>query len=308
MLQQRSVTAESANQTDYDHEQEHEMRTIPLTDGERVPVVGQGTWRMGQNERAHKDEVAALRLGIELGMTLIDTAEMYGEGGAEKVVADAIDGQRDRVFVVTKVYPHNASPAELPKACERSLKRLRIDAIDLYLLHWRERSTRLVETVEAFEKLRTAGKIKRWGVSNLDVDDMTELWAIKNGANCAANQVLYNLENREIESGLLEWSTNNNIPIMAYSPVGHGRGLLENTSLKKIAKRHDATTSQIALAWVLRRPVVIAIPKASNQEHVRDNARSIEIKLTKKDFTDLDQEFPPPESKTIIADAVIGTV
>ena len=186
------------------------MKTIPLLDGERVPVLGQGTWRMGENTRAHKDEVAALRLGIELGMTLIDTAEMYGEGGAEKVVADAIEGQRDRVFVVTKVYPHNASRTELPKACERSLKRLRIDAIDLYLLHWRERSTQLAETVEAFEKLRTAGKIKRWGVSNFDVDDMEELWSIENGTNCAANQVLYNLENREIESGLLlQWSRKN---------------------------------------------------------------------------------------------------
>ena len=252
---------------------------------------------MGENKRAHKDEVAALRLGIELGMTLIDTAEMYGEGGAEKVVADAIEDQRDRVFVVTKVYPHNASRTELPKAIERSLERLRIDAIDLYLLHWRERSTQLAETVEAFEKLRTAGKIKRWGVSNFDVDDMEELWSIENGTNCAANQVLYNLGNREIESGLLQWSQKNDIPIMAYSPVGHGRGLLENATLKKIAKHHDATTSQIALAWVLRQPQVIAIPKASKEKHVRDNARSIEIKLTNEDLADLDREFSPPKSR-----------
>src|SRR6267378_3773925 len=179
------------------------MKTVQLPDGDRVPALGQGTWRMGENENAHADEAAALRLGIDLGMTLIDTAEMYGEGEAEKVVADAINGQRDRVFVVTKVYPHNASRTELPKACKRSLKRLRIEVIDLYLLHWRERSTRLAETVEAFEKLRTAGKIKRWGVSNFDVDDMEDLWSIENGTNCAANQVLYNLENREIESGLL---------------------------------------------------------------------------------------------------------
>jgi len=196
---------------------QHAMKTIALSDAEHVPVLGQGTWRMGENTRAHKDEVAALRLGIELGMTLIDTAEMYGEGGAEEVVADAIEGQHDRVFVVTKVYPHNASRSELSKACERSLKRLRIDAIDLYLLHWRERNTRLEETVEAFEKLRDAGKIKRWGVSNFDVEDMEDLWSIENGTNCAANQVLYNLENREIESGLLQWSGNNEIPIMAYS-------------------------------------------------------------------------------------------
>src|SRR5438046_9162087 len=174
----------------------HEMKTVFLPGGDRVPVLGQGTWRMGENTRAHKDEVAALRLGIELGMTLIDTAEMYGEGGAEKGVADAIDDQRDRVFVVTKAYPHNASRTELPKACERSLKRLRIDAIDLYLLHWRERSTQLAETVEAFEKLRTAGKTKRWGVSNFDVDDMEELRSIETGANCAAHQALYTVESR----------------------------------------------------------------------------------------------------------------
>jgi diketogulonate reductase-like aldo/keto reductase len=276
--------------------QEHEMKTVKLSDGEQVPLLGQGTWRMGENTRAHKDEVVALRLGIQLGMTLIDTAEMYGDGGAEEVVADAIEDQRDRVFVVTKVFPDNASRTELPKACERSLKRLRIDTIDLYLLHWRERNTQLTETVEAFEKLRAAGKVKRWGVSNFVVDDMRELWSVENGTNCAANQVLYNLENREIESGLLEWSGHNKVPIMAYSPVGHGRGLLENATLDKIAKRHAATTSQIALAWVLRQPGVIAIPKASNEKHVRENVRSIETKLTNEDFVDLDREFPPPKS------------
>jgi diketogulonate reductase-like aldo/keto reductase len=276
---------------------QHAMKRIALSDGERVPVLGQGTWRMGEHKRAHADEVAALRLGIELGMTLIDTAEMYGEGGAEKVVADAIEDQRDRVFIVTKVYPHNASHTELPKACDRSLKRLRIDVIDLYLLHWQERYTCLDETVEAFEKLRGTGKIKRWGVSNFDVEDMEHIWSIKNGTNCAADQVLYNLENREIESGLLQWNRNNKIPIMAYSPVGHGRGLLENATLGKVAKRHDASTSQIALAWVLRQSGTVAIPKASNEKHVRDNARSIDIKLTKENLADLDRGFPPPKSK-----------
>jgi diketogulonate reductase-like aldo/keto reductase len=276
------------------------MKAITLPDGEHVPVLGQGTWGMGENKRKQTDEVAALRLGIELGMTLIDTAEMYGEGGAEKVVADAIEDQRDRIFIVTKAYPHNASRTELPKACERSLKRLRIEAIDLYLLHWRERDTHLLETVEAFESLRTAGKIKRWGVSNFDVEDMEELLAVCRRVRSIApttNQVLYNLENREIESGLLQWSHENKIPIMAYSPVGHGRGLLENATLEKIAERHDASTSQIALAWVLRQPGMMAIPKASKQEHVRDNARSIEIKLTREDLVDLDREFPPPKSK-----------
>jgi diketogulonate reductase-like aldo/keto reductase len=291
------VTAVFIAQIDYDHEHQNEMKTIILPDGERVPVLGQGTWRMGENKRAHNDEVAALRVGIELGMTLIDTAEMYGDGGAEKVVADAIEGQRDRVFVVTKVYPQNASCTELPKACDRSLKRLRIDAIDLYLLHWRERNTQLADTVEAFEKLRSAGRIKRWGVSNFDVGDMEELFAIENGDGCAANQVLYNLQNREIESGLLHWSRESKIPVMAYSPVGHGRGLLENAILKKIAKRYDTTTSQITLAWVLRQPGVIAIPKASKEKHVRDNARSIEIKLTNEDLAELDREFPMPKSK-----------
>jgi diketogulonate reductase-like aldo/keto reductase len=276
------------------------MKKMQLPDGTRVPVLGQGTWGMGENESAHVEEVAALRLGIELGMTLIDTAEMYGEGGAEKVVANAIEGQRDRVFIVTKVYPHHASQTELPKACERSLKRLRIDTIDLYLLHWRG-DVHLGETVEAFEKLRFAGKIQRWGASNFDVDDMKELFGIKSGANCAANQVLYNLENREIEFDLLPLITDHRSPftcaVMAYSPVGHGRGLLENKTLKKIAKHHDATSAQIALAWVLRQPGAIAIPKASKEKHVRENARSIEIKLTKNDLAELDREFPPPKSK-----------
>ena len=279
------------------------MKTVALPDGECVPVLGQGTWRMGEKKRAHADEVAALRLGIDLGMTLIDTAEMYGDGGAEKVVGDAIEGQRDRVFIVTKVYPHNASRSELPKACERSLKRLRIDTIDLYLLHWRERTPPLEATVETFEKLRSTGKIKRWGVSNFDADDMKELFDICRRLRSIApttNQVLYNLENREIEFDLLPLLTRHSshvTPIMAYSPVGHGRGLLENATLKKIAKCHDATTAQIALAWVLRQPNLIAIPKASDKNHVRDNARSTDIKLTKEDLADLDREFPPPKSQ-----------
>jgi len=276
------------------------MKTVQLPDGKRVPALGQGTWRMGEKKKAHADEVAALRLGIDLGMTLIDTAEMYGEGGAEKVVADAIAGQRDRVFVVSKVYPHNASRTELPKACERSLKRLRIDAIDLYLLHWRG-DVPLLETVAGFEKLRSEGKIRRWGVSNFDVEDMEELLATENGSSCATNQVLYNLENRETEFDLLPWSQRNKIPIMAYSPVGHGRGLLNNATLKKIAKRHNATPTQIALAWVLRQPGVIAIPKASNKAHVRENAQSTDLELTKGDLTEIDRAFPPPKSKQPLA-------
>ena len=273
------------------------MRTVALSDGKRVPVLGQGTWRMGESKSAHAREVAALRLGIELGMSLIDTAEMYGDGRAEEIVAEAIHGQHHGIFVVTKVYPHNASFVELPKACERSLKRLRIDAIDLYLLHWRQRTPPLQETVDTFEKLHASGKIKRWGVSNFDVDDMEELLSLEHGRKCAANQVLYNLQNREIEFDLLPWRQTNKIPIMAYSPVGHSDALLRNAALKKIAQAHDTTPAQIALAWVLRQPDVIAIPKASTEAHVRDNACSLRIKLTKEDLTDLDREFPPPKSK-----------
>ena len=272
------------------------MRTVVLSDGKRVPVLGQGTWRMGESKSARAREVAALRLGIEFGMSLIDTAEMYGDGGAEEIVAEVINGQHQGVFVVTKVYPHNASCSELPKACERSLKRLRIDAIDLYLLHWRERTPPLQETVDTFEKLRAAGKIKRWGVSNFDVDDMEELLSLEHGRKCAANQVLYNLQNREIEFDLLRWSHANKIPIMAYSPVGHSGALLRNSVLKKIGTAYDASPAQIALAWVLRQPDVITIPKASTEAHVRDNAACLKIKLTKEDLTDLDREFPPPKS------------
>ncbi len=265
-----------------------------------MPALGQGTWRMGENEKAYPSEVAALRIGIDLGMTLIDTAEMYGEGGAEEVVADAIADRRERVFVVTKVYPHNASRKELPKACERSLKRLGVDTIDLYLLHWRE-NVPLAETVEAFEKLRSDGKIQRWGVSNFDVNDMQELFALDKGSNCATNQVLYNLENRGIEFDLLPWCRERNIPIMAYAPVGHGRGLLENSDLVKIAQRHKATPGQIALAWALHEPFVMAIPKASRKTHVEENARSMEIELTAEDLDDLDRAFPPPTSKESLA-------
>jgi len=272
------------------------MKTIALPYGKRVPALGQGTWGIGERKATHANEVMALRLGIEVGMNLIDTAEMYGDGGAEQVVADAIEGQRDRVFVVTKVYPHNASHTELPKACARSLKRLRIDAIDVYLLHWRG-GVPLEETVDTFENLRAAGKIKRWGVSNFDLGDMKELLEVEDGCNCTTNQVLYNLENREIDFDLLPWSHTNKIPIMAYSPVGHSGQLLRNAALKKIATRHNATPAQVALAWLLRQPNVIAIPKASTEAHVRDNARSIEIELTKEDLAALDQEFPPPKSK-----------
>jgi diketogulonate reductase-like aldo/keto reductase len=277
------------------------MKTVRLPDGTRVPALGQGTWRMGESQRAHNAEVAALKLGIELGMRLIDTAEMYGDGRAEEVVADAISGQRDRIFIVTKAYPHNGTRERLPQACERSLKRLRVDRIDLYLLHWRERRTPLQETVEAFEKLRDQKKIRYWGVSNFDTRDMEELFAVRNGTNCATNQVLYSLQDRGVEFDLVPWQRRHKMPIMAYSPVGHGRGLLENAVVKKIAQRHSAAPAEIALAWLLRDPNVIAIPKASQPEHVRENAKSVEVTLSKEDLQDLDKEFPPPRKKQDLA-------
>jgi diketogulonate reductase-like aldo/keto reductase len=276
------------------------MKQVTLRDGESVPALGQGTWRMGEQSDRRGREVTALRLGIDLGMTLIDTAEMYGEGGAEEVVGEAIAGQRDRVFLVSKVYPHNASRAELPRACERSLKRLRVDAIDLYLLHWRG-DIPLRETVEALERLRSGGKIRNWGVSNFDLDDMIELRSTSEGSVCAANQVLYNLEARGIEFDLLLEERQRKIAIMAYAPVGHGKGLLSQAALAQIAKRHEATPAQIALAWVLRQPGVIAIPKAVNERHVQENAQAIDIRLRANDLSELDRAFPPPHSKQPLA-------
>ena len=268
------------------------MRTAVFKSGKQVPALGQGTWHLGEGEHDRSQEVAALREGIQLGMTLIDTAEMYGEGVAEEIVGEAIKGRRDRVFLVTKVYPHHASRSELPKACERSLKRLGVDAIDLYLLHWRGR-TPLSETVEAFQRLRAAGKIRNWGVSNFDVDDMEELSA----DDCAANQVLYNLGKRGIEFDLLPWCQEREMPLMAYSPLGQGGRLLKSKTLAAVAKQHNATSAQIALAWVLRQPRVIAIPKAGEVEHVRSNASAAEIELTKDDLAALDAAFPRPSEK-----------
>jgi diketogulonate reductase-like aldo/keto reductase len=272
------------------------MQTVELPDKTSVPVLGQGTWKMGETTENRSEEVAALRLGIELGMTLIDTAEMYAEGGAEEIVAEAIEGQRESVFLVTKVYPHNASRTGLPEACARSLRRLRTEVIDLYLLHWRGRVP-LGETVEAFEKLRTVGKIRRWGVSNFDVDDLEELDA----AGCMTDQVLYNLEARGIEFDLLPWCEAHLLPLMAYSPVGQGGELLKDPALSKLAKRHDTTPAQVALAWVLRQPRMIAIPKASNREHVRANAAAAELRLSEEDLAALDTAFPPPQSRTPLA-------
>ena len=272
------------------------MRTVRLPDGTEVAALGQGTWHMGEGKHPTAEEAAALRLGIELGMTLIDTAEMYAEGGAEKVVADAIAGQRDRVFVVSKVYPQNATRRGTAAACERSLKRLGTDWIDLYLLHWRG-SAPFAETVAEFEKLRAAGKIRYWGVSNLDVADMEGVLAAPADTNCATNQVLYNPEHRGIEFDLLPWCAARHMPIMAYSPVGQAGRLLRAPALQRVAGRHGVTAAQVAIAWSLRHPSIISIPKASDAAHVRQNAAAAAIALTADDLAEIDAAYPPPRRK-----------
>lgn len=250
---------------------------------------------MGEDARRHADEVNALKLGLDLGMTLIDTAEMYASGGAEEVVADAIAGRRDEVFLVSKVLPSNASRTGVPAACEASLRHLRTDRIDLYLLHW-PGSVPLAETVEAFEALKKAGKIRHWGVSNFDTHEMEELVSLPAGDGVQTNQILYNLSQRGPEFDLAPWSRQRGIPLMAYSPVDQGV-LARNASLEAIAARHDATPAQLALAWVMAQDGVIAIPKASKQEHIRQNVAALDIELTREDFTDIDRAFPPPRRK-----------
>jgi diketogulonate reductase-like aldo/keto reductase len=272
-----------------------EIRTAKLPSGERVPALGQGTWKMGEDRRRHVDEVAALKLGIDLGLTLIDTAEMYASGGAETVVADAIAGRRDEVFIVSKVLPSNASRRGVEAACENSLKRLRTDSIDLYLLHWRG-SVPLAETVAAFEALKASGKIRHWGVSNFDTDDMEELAGLAAGNAVQANQVLYNPHRRGIENDLVPWCLGRGIAIMAYSPVGQG-AILRDAKLAVRAAKHGATPAQIVLAWVMRQDGVIAIPKASRPEHVRDNRAALDIALTAEDLAEIDRLFPPPRRK-----------
>ena len=272
------------------------ITTATLPDGTSVPALGQGTWHMGEGRESAEKEAAALRLGLELGMTLIDTAEMYGEGGAERVIARAITGRRDSVFLVSKVYPHNASRRGVPAACERSRQRLGTDVIDLYLLHWRG-SIPLAETVEAFEALRQEGKIRYWGVSNFDLDDMAEVAALPHGGDCATNQVLYNPNTRGIEFDLLPWCEQHRMPIMAYSPVGQGGSLLKSRALGEVARRHGATPAQIAIAWSLRRPGVICIPKSSDTEHVQQNAAAADIQLTADDLAQIDAAHPPPQRK-----------
>jgi diketogulonate reductase-like aldo/keto reductase len=274
------------------------MTSVRFPDGAAVPALGQGTWHMGERGSDRRREADALRLGLDLGLTLIDTAEMYAEGGAEEVVAEAIAGRRDQAFIVSKVYPHNASRTKLPRALDASLRRLKVETIDLYLLHWRG-SVPLAETVEAMERAKTAGKIARWGVSNLDVDELEELGpALK---DCATDQVLWNLEARGVEFDLLPFCAKHRMPVMAYSPVGQGGALLRHRALAEIAARHGATPAQVALAFVLAKPGVIAIPKAADPAHLRDNAKARDLKLTEQDFRALDAAFPPPKRKRSLA-------
>lgn len=268
------------------------MRKTKLPSGEAVPVLGQGTWYMGDEPRRRAEEIATLRLGLDLGMSLIDTAEMYGDGASEKLVGEAIAGRRDEVFLVSKVLPGNATRSGTIAACERSLKRLGTDRIDLYLLHWRGR-TPFAETIAAFEALQDAGKIRHWGVSNMDVGDMQEIARAPGGDAMATNQVLYNLMRRGIEYDLLPQAQARGLPLMAYSPIEQGR-LTEYPEVEEIADRHGVTPAQIALAWVLRQQGVIAIPKASTFSHVQENRAALEIKLTEQDLAELDEAFPPP--------------
>jgi diketogulonate reductase-like aldo/keto reductase len=268
--------------------------TVELPSGARMPTFGIGTWRMGEDRRRRKDETDAIRHGLDLGFTLIDTAEMYGEGGAEEAIADAIAGRRGGLYIVSKVYPHNASRRGAIAACERSLKRLRIERIDLYLLHWIG-SVPFDETIAAFQKLKDDGKIVDWGVSNFDVDDL-QSWHEKDGGRCGTNQVMFNLARRGVEFDLLPWMRRRKMPLMAYSPFDRGP-LVRDRRLKTIADRHGATPAQVALSWLLQLPGVVAIPKSADKARLGENFGALKVKLTDADLAELDRAFPSPRSK-----------
>eukprot|EP01034_Spumella_vulgaris_P031397 gene31397-38779_t len=280
------------------------MKSVVLLSGRQVPALGQGTWNMGEDPTYRAHEVAALQLGMDLGMTLIDTAEMYADGASEEVVGEAIAGRRDEAFLVSKVYPHNATRAGVVAACERSLKRLKVDRIDLYLLHWRG-SVPLEETLAGFMALQQAGKIGAYGVSNFDLADMREARALPGGGAIAVNQVLYNLAKRGIEWDLLPWSQQQQVPLMAYSPLESNpleqRAMLDNRSLQTVARRHGATPAQIALAWLLRQEGVIVIPKAANPDHIRQNRAALDFELSTEDLAELDQGYPLPRRHSPLA-------
>ena len=271
------------------------IATVTLPTGEPIPKLGQGTWEMGERPNARQEEIAALRAGVELGMTLIDTAEMYGDGESEKLIAEALADLRDDVFLVSKVYPHNGSERGVQAACERSLKRLKTDRLDLYLLHWRGGED-LEGVVAGFEKLKRDGKIRHWGVSNFDTDDLEELFDLDGGNACATNQILYNVARRGPEFDLLPWLRERGMPGMAYSPVDHAR-LPKNSVLDEIAAGRGMSVVQIALAWVLQQPEVFAIPKASSVAHVKANRAAADIELSADELAKIDSQFKPPKAK-----------
>jgi len=269
------------------------MKTVRLASGESVAALGLGTWRYGEERSRRPQEIATLRAALDAGATLIDTAEMYGDGAAEALIGEALAGRRDAAFIVSKVYPHNATRKGTQAACERSLKRLKTDRIDLYLLHWRQ-STPLEESVEALAALERGGKIRHWGVSNLDLSDMRELWDLPEGRGAQTNQLLYNLSRRGIEWDLLPWLRERSIPVMAYSPIEQAR-LVRHRGLADLAKRHGATPAQVALAWLLAKDGVIVIPKTSRVERLKENLGALELRLSKEQLTELDRLFPPPK-------------
>jgi len=268
------------------------MKDVAFPDGARVPALGLGTWQMAERGAGRAEAVASLRRGIELGMTLVDTAEMYGEGAVEEIVGEAIAGRRDEIFIVTKAYPQNASARKLPEACARSLRRLGVERIDLYLLHW-PGSVPIDETIGAFAKLVDEGKIARWGISNFDAKGTARVHGRPGGASLAANQVLYNLGERGIEFDLLPWCREHRVPLMAYTPLGQGR-LAREKAVQAVAKRRGVAPLQVALAWTLRGEGVISIPKAGQREHVEQNRKAADLVLAPEDLAELDRAFPPP--------------
>ena len=278
------------------------MKAVALPSGEKVPAFGLGTWNIGDSQATRAEEIATLRMGLDAGATLIDTAEMYGEGRSEALVGEAIAGRRDGVFLVTKVLPenaaHNASKQGVPAACERSLKRLKTDRIDLYLLHWRG-SIPFAETIGAFEALKKAGKIRHYGVSNLDLSDMKEWWKEQGGAGCAANQLLYNLSRRGIEWDLMPWLRDRKVPVMAYSPIEQAR-LVRERKLGDFANQHGMTPAQAALAWLLSKEGVIVIPKTGRRERLKENLGALEHRLDAAQLGQLDKLFPPPSGATAL--------
>lgn len=279
-------------------------RFVTLPDGTKVPAIGQGTWFLGEDRGYFEEEKDALTAGVKAGMTLIDTAEMYGEGKAEELIGKTIAGMdRSKLFLVSKVYPHNAGRRNIFKSCMASMKRMGTDYLDLYLLHWRG-GVPLEETVACMEQLKKEGKIRRWGVSNFDTDDMEELWSVPNGKNCAVNQVLYHVASRGIEYDLLPWMREHHVPLMAYCPLAQGgdlrRGLFENPVLREIAKGHGASVAQVLLAFVVRDGNTIAIPRASQERHTLDNAAADKLVLTEEELRMIDKVFPAPTSKVYL--------